>query len=345
MTHPGGAGGGGSGGDIYLAAPAIDLPGLIGAHGGVGGADPGNGGGAGGNGGPGRVRIFANSLTNFAGSNPTATTSDYGHTISVSKNGTGAGAVSSSDSLIDCGADCSEQYDTGTMVILTATPEAGSTFTGWSGGCSGTGDCQVTLNADTAVTATFADVVAPNTSITSGPSGPTRDAFPTFGFTSTEGGSTFQCRIDSATFAMCTSPKTTPQLADGAHTFYVRAKDAAGNTDSTPAHRSFMVDTHRPGSKASSPASTRDSPFPVRYTVSDPSPSSGLASVELWARRPGQASYSKIATDTTPGTPSFSYKPTGGAGMYRFFTRARDKAGNYEAAPKTPPDASTAYSP
>ena len=105
-----------------------------------------------------------------------------------------------------------------------------------------------------------------------------------------------------------------------------------------------MVDTHRPGSKASSPASTHSSPFAVHYTVSDPSPSSGIASVELWARRPGQAGYSKVATDPTPGSPSFSYKPAAGAGTYSFFTRARDKAGNYETAPRSP-DASTAYSP
>jgi hypothetical protein len=40
-------------------------------------------------------------------------------------------------------------------VTLTATPAAGSTFTGWSGGCSGTGSCQVQLDSDAAVTATF----------------------------------------------------------------------------------------------------------------------------------------------------------------------------------------------
>ncbi len=49
----------------------------------------------------------------------------------------------------------------GTVVTLTAAPGAGNTFTGWSGACSGTAlTCTVTMNADTAVTATFSGVVA-----------------------------------------------------------------------------------------------------------------------------------------------------------------------------------------
>jgi hypothetical protein len=77
------------------------------------------------------------------------------HTLTVSRAGTGSGSVSSSPSGITCGATCSAPFADGTMVTLTATPAAGSTFTGWSGGCTGTGTCEVTLNADTSVTATF----------------------------------------------------------------------------------------------------------------------------------------------------------------------------------------------
>ncbi|HUX97516.1 MAG TPA: hypothetical protein VMV47_17415 [Bacteroidales bacterium] len=78
------------------------------------------------------------------------------YTLSVGKAGTGTGLVTSSPAGINCGVDCSEPYNFGNVVTLTATPDAGSTFAGWSGGgCSGTGTCQVTMNNAVSVTATF----------------------------------------------------------------------------------------------------------------------------------------------------------------------------------------------
>ncbi len=69
---------------------------------------------------------------------------------------TGMGRVRSLDRGISCGTDCTESYGAGSQVTLRAYPLGGATFAGWSGGgCSGTGDCTLTLNADTAVTATF----------------------------------------------------------------------------------------------------------------------------------------------------------------------------------------------
>ncbi|MGH2653460.1 MAG: M4 family metallopeptidase [Actinomycetota bacterium] len=85
------------------------------------------------------------------------------------------------------------------------------------------------------------DTDPPQTTITSGPSGPTDDSTPTFAFTSDEPGSTFACRVDSAAFAACTSPHTTPTLAEGPHTFEVKAKDSSDNEDPTPATRAFTV--------------------------------------------------------------------------------------------------------
>lgn len=83
-------------------------------------------------------------------------------TLSVAFVGIGAGSVSDSASL-SCSASCQHQYPQGTVVHLTATPAAGSTFTGWSGGgCSGTGVCTVTMSADQALTATF-DTIPPLT--------------------------------------------------------------------------------------------------------------------------------------------------------------------------------------
>ena len=73
----------------------------------------------------------------------------------ITKAGTGVGTVTSTPAGISCGVDCTESYNTGTVVTLTATPTGGSLFSGWSGVCSGTGSCVVTMNAAKAVTATF----------------------------------------------------------------------------------------------------------------------------------------------------------------------------------------------
>ncbi|HYD43534.1 MAG TPA: hypothetical protein VEB43_22075, partial [Anaeromyxobacter sp.] len=56
---------------------------------------------------------------------------------------------------INCGATCAATLASGTTVTLTATPATGSTFGGWSGACTGTGSCVVTMTAARAVTATF----------------------------------------------------------------------------------------------------------------------------------------------------------------------------------------------
>jgi Fe-S cluster biogenesis protein NfuA len=77
------------------------------------------------------------------------------NSLSVSNAGTGSGTVSSSPAGISCGSTCSQGYAYGTPVTLTATPATGSTFTGWSGACSGTGTCTVTTNDADSVTATF----------------------------------------------------------------------------------------------------------------------------------------------------------------------------------------------
>jgi sugar lactone lactonase YvrE len=91
-----------------------------------------------------------------------------------------------------------------------------------------------------------ADSTAPDTTITSGPAGTTSDRNPSFGFTASEGGATFECRLDGGAFAPCTSPQSYANLPDGAHTFQVRASDDLANVDATPAERTFTIDTTVP---------------------------------------------------------------------------------------------------
>ena len=73
--------------------------------------------------------------------------------LTVALGGAGGGTVTPSPVGDSCGQRCWD-YPHGAVVTLTATPDASSTFTGWSS-CPGTGTCQVTMTADTAVTATF----------------------------------------------------------------------------------------------------------------------------------------------------------------------------------------------
>jgi hypothetical protein len=75
------------------------------------------------------------------------------YALTVTKAGTGGGTVTGTG--INCGSDCAELYSGGTFVSLTATPSVGTTFTGWSGACSG-GSCQLVMHGAKSVTANFA---------------------------------------------------------------------------------------------------------------------------------------------------------------------------------------------
>ena len=85
-----------------------------------------------------------------------------------------------------------------------------------------------------------ADTTAPQTTIDAGPEGTITATSASFVFLADEV-STFECRLDGGTFAPCGSPKAYDNLANGPHTFEVRATDAAKNIDPTPATRSFTV--------------------------------------------------------------------------------------------------------
>jgi NHL repeat len=93
------------------------------------------------------------------------------------------------------------------------------------------------------------DRTPPETTLGSGPPSLTNDPSPSFGFSSSELGSSFECRLDSsqpADWQACTPPKAYSLLSDGSHTFEVRATDAVGNTDASPASAGFVVDTQAP---------------------------------------------------------------------------------------------------
>jgi predicted extracellular nuclease len=73
--------------------------------------------------------------------------------LTVAVSGNGSGTITGTG--INCAGDCSETYVFNSMVTLTATPSTGSTFTSWSGACTGNGGCSVTMDVAKSVTATF----------------------------------------------------------------------------------------------------------------------------------------------------------------------------------------------
>jgi uncharacterized repeat protein (TIGR01451 family) len=75
--------------------------------------------------------------------------------LTTTKTGNGSGTVTTADGGINCGPNCSATYLSGTVVNVGETPDANSVFTGWSGACTGTGACAVTMGADMTVTTNF----------------------------------------------------------------------------------------------------------------------------------------------------------------------------------------------
>jgi YD repeat-containing protein len=96
----------------------------------------------------------------------TATGTSQQFDLTVSKSGAGSGTVTSNPAGINCGTDCQEAFNFNTQVSLTAAPATGSTFGGWSGACSGTEACTVTMNGDKTVTASFGQQASQEYSLT-----------------------------------------------------------------------------------------------------------------------------------------------------------------------------------
>lgn len=168
-----------------------------------------------------------------------------------------------------------------------------------------------------------ADCVPPQTSITSGPSGPTTDPTPTFGFAADEAAS-FQCRFDSAPFTACSAAAThtaLSALAEGQHTFEVVATDLALNADPTPAARAFTVDTTAPVTKLKGKPKLklkgRKRTARASFTFSSEAGATFACSLDSGA----------FATCSSPFTAKVR------RGRHTLRVRATDGAGNVEATP------------
>jgi hypothetical protein len=214
-----------------------------------------------------------------AGTSAAAVTATFGlpaRTLTVTT--IGSGQVTATG--VACPGDCGETYASGTVVPVTATPAAGWRFTGWSGGgCGTTASCDVTLDADKAIEATFAlvDTVAPG-GVTPPPDGGTpppnggtpppngggsspaaagapgtviravkvRSRQARFEFRAIGEATAFRCALTKGRpkkapkLAPCRSPRAFSRLRPRSYTFFVAAV-GRGGTDKTPATRSFRI--------------------------------------------------------------------------------------------------------
>ena len=173
------------------------------------------------------------------------------------------------------------------------------------------------------------DTAAPGTSITGQPANPSNSASAAFNFSGDDGtgvgGLTFECDLDGLGFSACTSPKSYTSLADGSHTFQVRASDAARNTDATPASYTWVVDTTAPDTRidGTNPSATPTNSTSMAFTFSGSDPGgSGVAGFEC-----------QIGAEGWSGCTSPQNYSSLSDGSHTFQVRAVDKAGNADATP------------
>ncbi len=165
-----------------------------------------------------------------------------------------------------------------------------------------------------------ANTTAPDTSIGSGPDGSVSSTGAGFIFGSDDGGVSFECRLDGAAFEPCVSPKDYSGLAEGVHTFEVRAFYLADNPDGSPASRTWTVDTVAPIVTLNEPApgSTMGNAGPSLSGTAGTEPGdSATVTVKIWpgsdttgsplqakttARDAGSGAYSASAEALADGT-------------------------------------------
>jgi hypothetical protein len=145
-------------------------------------------------------------------------------------------------------------------------------------GCGGGGGAGGTPPS---IPQTPSDTTAPDTTITSNPAALSNSDSASFNATSSEAGSSFEASLDGAAFASVTLPLQLSSLSDGSHTLTIRARDAAGNVDPSPATFTWTVDANAPGAHILFPlphSYTDATTLTVRGAATDPS---GIASVHV----------------------------------------------------------------
>ena len=184
------------------------------------------------------------------------------------------------------------------------------------------GATDVAGNTGTSATQTVSiGNAAPDTTITAQPSNPSNNPNPSFSFTSSKPNSTFECKLDAGAYAGCTSPRALSGLADGSHTFSVRAIDSGGNVDATPAAYTWTIDTVPPDTTITSQPPNPSGSSTATFSFTSPDPGSTFLC---------QLDGGLLGTCSSPVT----YVGLAD-GSHTFRVTASDAAGNSDPTPAT----------
>jgi len=173
------------------------------------------------------------------------------------------------------------------------------------------------------------DTTPPQTSISAGPASMTGSSSAKLFFGSSEAGSSFECKLDNNSYSNCTSPTSYSGLGLGAHQFSVRAIDAAGNVDQTPATRKWTIeDTSEPEPPADeTPPQTSIVRGPAQSTLAT------TAAFSLSSNETGSTFDCKLDEEdweSCAATPTYAELE---AGEHEFSARAIDANGNIDPTP------------
>ncbi len=237
--------------------------------------------------------------------------------------------------------------DHGVPTSITATPDDGYTFDGWTVdiGVASIADAtlastSVTLeDGDATVSASFVDSTAPAApDVSGGTASPTNDTTPTWSWSSGGGGNgTFQFKLDSDDFSSgaTTTSDTTYTVAtedalldsDGDHTLYVREQDDAGNW-SDPGYRTITLDTVAPHA----PTNVSSSSFPIDSTPTWTWSSGGNGGSGTYRCKIDDSDLETDATVVTGTSFTVASESALAEGEYTLFVQERDAVGNWSTS-------------